>query len=209
MKTTLLIILLAIAAQVNGQGQYSVCIGEICNDSINYFDSFQWCVDFECPELQQYPELIKYLHHIEKLELHKYHGDSTVFILTRKIITEGIASIFKRNTFIKNLLSGWQDTTIMLDNIDRVMFYTDPGSKPNIIIGTWQEPAIFNIITDQMLFEYETDCYNDSTLYKKGTLMVRDVGNGNMAGGINYVDTWIHKQPTFPDFIKWLHNRNN
>lgn len=64
-------------------------------------------------------------------------------------------------------------------------------------------------ITIGLLFEYETECYNDSTeIIIKNHLFVTDG-----ADTVGYYNTsfptgiYEHKQPTFPDFIKWLHKK--
>jgi len=70
------------------------------------------------------------------------------------------------------------------------------------------------LITDKLLFDYEQECYNDSTIFhgivcKKlltGELYVTDSPSPDYVI-TNYVrDTtlYIHKQPEFADFIKWL-----
>lgn len=51
------------------------------------------------------------------------------------------------------------------------------------------EPQIMWIITFEDLLDYQKECYNDSTAY---------YGNG--------IDNkvWIHREPTFADFIEWI-----
>jgi hypothetical protein len=66
-----------------------------------------------------------------------------------------------------------------------------------------------------ILNEYKQDCYNDSTLEHTHIASWVDkcyIQTGNLADGYEFVlvcdDSthyeWIHKEPTFADFIEWL-----
>jgi len=57
---------------------------------------------------------------------------------------------------------------------------------------------------------YKIECYNDSTLIDiyidpniKVTLDDRNIGYSNLLMGY-YEKKWVHKEPTFADFINWL-----
>jgi len=61
-----------------------------------------------------------------------------------------------------------------------------------------------------LLKMYKTECYNDSTLIDvyidpniKVTLDDRNIGYSNLLMGY-YEKKWVHKEPTFADFINWL-----
>lgn len=66
------------------------------------------------------------------------------------------------------------------------------------------------------IFEYEKECYNDSTLIKvnvnkdKNVQWVTEdgiVGTSLMYFPPVWEDKWVHKEPTFSDFILWLHKK--
>jgi len=65
-------------------------------------------------------------------------------------------------------------------------------------------------ITTKILFQYEQECYNDSTRFEgavyftyKGEVIMKS----NLYSFMKLRDTtfYTHKQPEFADFIKWLH----
>jgi len=64
----------------------------------------------------------------------------------------------------------------------------------------------------KLLIEYETDCYNDSTLIQVNVNPDRNFTGKNGSTTLVYYppiwkDEWIHKQPILSDFIKWLHKK--
>ena len=96
-------------------------------------------------------------------------------------------------------------------------------SYGQIIISsdTLQEYRIYNepiiIMTSKLLFEYEKDCYNDSTI--DGWLdmngdFIPIIADTYILDTINFqfklVKTnkyYRHTEPTFKGFIKWLHKK--
>ena len=68
---------------------------------------------------------------------------------------------------------------------------------------------IFKAFLLQALTEYETDCYNDSTYITVSLFTEQPSNNISYVRYGYYTNTkiWEHKQPTFPDFIKWLHTK--
>ena len=81
-----------------------------------------------------------------------------------------------------------------------------PDLSPKAIMDN----EMFCAFTLQMLEQYETDCYNDSTVHYYYTLcdmgcwdVPCNKGDTLWHGGL-CPEHWHHEEPTFKGFIKWL-----
>ena len=85
--------------------------------------------------------------------------------------------------------------------------------------SVYYQKGVFRSYTDinlQMLLDYQTECYNDSTLEHTqwGDFCV--TLKGNLANGEKFVltcedkshFTWTHKEPTFQGFIEYMKSKN-
>ena len=90
------------------------------------------------------------------------------------------------------------------------MTVVDPYYK-DLIISDPKPVKQYTVITDQLLFEYETDCFNDSTAHYYYSVsdmfesweVQCNKGDTTIFGGI-CPEHWHHEEPTFKGFIKWL-----
>lgn len=118
------------------------------------------------------------------------------------------------------LLMSGQDTTITATNDYshyRIKFAgtNKPGEITTVYWSFPQKETNINI-TAALLFEYETECFNDSTevtydFYKRGDDTLSAVPNIDPGFWHGYLGRWSiyeHKEPTFKDFINWLHKKS-
>jgi len=127
------------------------------------------------------------------ISLNIFSQDATIFINkygdTCTNISYGASLIFKNTTGTSSLAIGQTSVGGFYSGTESVKQYT--------------------VITDQLLFEYETDCYNDS-IYIQVDEWVKEEHGGK--GGMPKFTTgyqvtkwiWWHEEPTFKGFIKWL-----
>jgi len=90
-------------------------------------------------------------------------------------------------------------------------FFVDVSTphRPFVWIG-----GCINLID---LIEYETECFNDSTLVEVHHVEELNITDWFSIGGgacmwprcpeSHYRNVWIHRQPTFDGFISWIKNR--
>lgn len=63
-------------------------------------------------------------------------------------------------------------------------------------------------ITTKLIFQYEKECYNDSTLdYIYGNELTVSDGDWSQKYYSRKTPFYRHKQPTFDGFIAWLHKK--
>jgi len=117
-----------------------------------------------------------------------------ITILLVSFATQGMAqdSLFLQNYEKENL---YQDSS----SINYHGFYSKLINSNDLIID-----ALF-----KNFFEYQKDCYNDSTEICGYEFIVTDtLGYGGIYVGYNqYVCKWYHKEPTLSDFTEWLKNK--
>lgn len=86
------------------------------------------------------------------------------------------------------------------------------GKSPIGVAASEQTKAQFGMHNDPIirmsdLTEYQTECYNDSTLVQAYIPYDCNIIGCMVMHESKYVEYWIHKEPTFEGFINWLKSR--
>jgi len=86
------------------------------------------------------------------------------------------------------------------------------NNNPHLIPYIESNDFDYNGLTDKDIInvilssynEYSQECYNDSA-YKCGYVTIWE--KNKSYGWSDYQCNWIHKEPTFTDFMEWLKNK--
>ncbi len=67
------------------------------------------------------------------------------------------------------------------------------------------------LITDKTIFDYEKECYNDSTLVQVNVNPDKNISHNGITTCVYYPpiweNKWSHKDSSFKGFILWLHKK--
>ena len=109
------------------------------------------------------------------------------------------------------------EKTIVYNTEENIFWKLKENAKPTQTLMTTEVKysdinalvKSFNNIFVELFFEYEKDCYNDSTKICKHEFIKTDsLEQGVYAGYEQYICRWHHKEPTFADFIQWVKGDN-
>ena len=123
--------------------------------------------------------------------------------MKRKVIVVLISLIF----LLLNILPGWGQ-----DGFEISYSFPEMGDSTKVIVGkdslmTTLNPYCFApiIFLIQQYEEYEKECYADSSIWRGYKFVSTGKTTMGMSIGYDeYIIEWVHREPTFQGFMKFL-----